>query len=176
MVGFTEPSNAIVVAGNPLIEELKVETAANCQPGHLVKKGTNDDDIVVCGAGEMPVGVLGYEQARPDFKPATRSTDYAAGDWAPVLHRPGVVLLRLADGHTVNKGDPLVSAANGEVALASAMTVTIASGSSTVLSDKAQPDEAVAGGYGAEGPIVAFAAESVTTSGAADWIMAHIVR
>jgi len=49
-----KPSGRIVAVGDPLVDELKVETATNMYPGRLVKKGTNDDDIVVCDASGKP--------------------------------------------------------------------------------------------------------------------------
>ena len=61
-LGLRKPTNKIVAAGKPLVQELNVETATNVYPGRLVKKGTNDNDIVVCGAGENCIGWAGYEQ------------------------------------------------------------------------------------------------------------------
>jgi len=174
MVGYTKPTNKILVAGNPLIQELKIETVANCYPGRLVKKGSSDAQIVVNTAAGMAVGVLGYEQANDKYKPATVDTIYVVNDFVPVLNGGGFVYVgRLASGESVSKGDPLVAAANGELKAASAATVTIASGSTTVLSDKAQPDESVAGAYGAQGLIVAVAEETVDASGGAADIMAR---
>lgn len=168
MVGFLKPDNKILVAGNPLVQELKVETATNMYPGRLVKKGTNDDDIVVGTAGADVIGFLGYEQCRDSDKPANVDTAYAAGAWAPVLSGGGfIIVARLANGENVSKGARLVAAANGELKEASALAVP--SGGTTVTSDKAQPD--ISGAVGSEGVVVAIAEESVDASGGAADIM-----
>ena len=46
-----QPKNQIVVSGKPDVQYLNIETATNCYPGRLVKKGTHDNDLVVCTAG-----------------------------------------------------------------------------------------------------------------------------
>jgi len=166
--GFKKPNNKIVAAGEPLVQELKVETATNMYPGRLVKKGTNDDDIVVNTASGMPVGWLGYEQTNPQYKPANVDTAYAANDYAAVLNGGGFVIVgRLASGESVNKGDLLVPAANGE--LQEADTLEIASGSTTVTSTAANGD-IITGHYG-DAPVVAVAEETVDASAAAKDIM-----
>ena len=153
-------------------QTLKVENATNMYPGRLVKKGTNDDDIVVNTAAGNAVGWLGYEQTTKKHRPATVDTIYLINAQAVILNGGGfVIVARLASGESVAKGAPLVDAANGELKAASAGTVTIASGSTTVLSDKAQPDEAVVGSYGDQGPVKAYAEETVDASGGAKDIM-----
>lgn len=122
MVGYKKPSNKIIVAGEPLVQELKIETVANMYPGRLVVKGTTDADIVVAGAPvgkafTKVIGVLGYEQAHDAVKPTTVDTIYKILDFVPVLSGSIVVVGSLKDGETVVKGDLLVPAANGEVAL-----------------------------------------------------------
>lgn len=72
-----QPKNQIVVSGKPDVQYLNIETATNCYPGRLVKKGTHDNDLVVCSAGAAAIGVLGYEQAAKMYRPATRDTIYA---------------------------------------------------------------------------------------------------
>ncbi len=126
--GFKKPNNKIVAAGEPLVQELKVETATNMYPGRLVKKGTNDDDIVVNTANGAAVGWLGYEQTNPQYKPANVDTAYSAGDYVAVLNGGGFVIVgRLASGQSVDKGDKLEAAANGELtALSSGTMVAIA--------------------------------------------------
>lgn len=84
--GFQPPNNQIVVSGSPTVQELKIETATNCKPGRFVMRGTNDDDIVVCNGLKPPIGILGYEQCHPSFKPDSRTGTYAAGAMAPVLN------------------------------------------------------------------------------------------
>jgi len=166
--GWKKPDNKIVVAGSPLVQELKVETATNMYPGRLVKKGTNDDDIVVCGASDMPIGWLGYEHTAAPYRPSTVDTAYSANDRAAVLCGGGFVLVaRLASGENVSKGDLLVPAANGELKKAS--TLQIAEGSTTVTSTAANGD-IITGHYG-DAPIVAIAEESVDASSEAKDIM-----
>lgn len=166
--GFKKPANRIVVAGDPLVHECKVEDATNMYPGRLVKKGTNDDDIVVCGAGEIPIGWLGYEQAASPYQPATVDTAYSADDRAPVLNGGKfVIVARLASGETVSKGDALVAAANGEVKKASAATVTVTG----ATGDGDAGTYNVDGAIPAEGIVVGIAMESVDASGGAQDIM-----
>lgn len=116
-VGYgPKPSNSILVAGYPLIQILKVETATNMYPGRLVKKGTNDDDIVVNTAAGAAIGWLGYEQTIKKYRPDDVDTIYAVNDQAAVLHGGGFVIVgRLASGQSVSKGDRLMAAANGEL-------------------------------------------------------------
>ena len=166
------PANAIVASGQPKIQYLYVETASEMYPGRFVKKGTNDNDIDVCGAGGKSIGVLGYEQASKKYRPTNKLTAYGAGDYAPVLTGPGVVvLLEVANGQTIVKGDKLVVAANGMVALASAAAPP--SGSEPVLSTSAQPT--MAGPMPTAGMIVAKAEESVTTVDEAGYILAELL-
>ena len=83
--GYQPPANRIAAGGNPLIQELKVESATNAYPGRAVMKGSNDDDIVVTDGLGVPVGFLGYEQCFPDFMPTNIQTAYAANAMAPVI-------------------------------------------------------------------------------------------
>jgi len=164
---LTEKSNKIVLDGYPIWDEVKIETAAGCYPGRLVKKGTTDGQAVVNTAAGMAMGWLGYEKTQDLYKPATVDTIYKVNDFASLVKGDIILVARLAEGESVARGDPLVAAANGELKKASAATVTIASGAVSVVSDKAQPDEAVVGAYGSEGPIVAYADETVDASAAA---------
>lgn len=167
--GYIAPSNAILVAGNPLIQFLKVETATNMYPGRLVITGTNDDDITVCGAAGLAIGWLGYEQSHKNHRPATVDTIYLINAQVAVLNGGGfVIMASLKNGETVVKGSPVVAAASGEVSLAAAMTVTVATGTTAVVSDKAQPDEAVTGSLSATGVVVGWAEEGMTASGSTD--------
>jgi len=166
--GFRKPTNRIVVAGEPIVHECKVETATNMYPGRLVQKGTNDDDIVVGTATGMPIGWLGYEQAHSAYQPSTVDTAYSLNDRAPVLNGGKFVIVgRLATGENVSKGDLLVPAANGELKKAS--TLTVAAGATAVTSTAANGD-IISGHYG-DAPIVARAMESVDASGGAADIM-----
>jgi hypothetical protein len=113
--GFQPPNNQIVVAGDPTVQELKIETATNCKPGRFVMRGTNDDDIVVCNGLKPPIGLLGYEQAHPSFKPDTRAGLYAANAMAPVLNGDFTAISPggLAAGTVGKKSEVLVSWSDG---------------------------------------------------------------
>ncbi|WP_319508882.1 hypothetical protein [uncultured Methanolobus sp.] len=71
---------------SPLEQELKIENVTNMYPGRLVKKGTNDDDMVVNTAAGATLGWLGYEQTNPAFMPTDIDTIYALDDMAAVLY------------------------------------------------------------------------------------------
>lgn len=162
------PTGKIVVLGDPLVDECKVETATNMYPGRLVKKGTNDDDVVVCGAGEKPTGWLGYEHAPSPDRPATVDTAYGAGDWVPVLYGGHFVInARLANGQSVARGAWLVPAANGELTAASSLSVD--SGGTSVTSTAA--NGGIISGDVGDNIVVAIAMETVDASGGAKDIM-----
>jgi len=149
--GHIKPINKIVAAGTPLVQELKVETATNMYPGRLVQKGTNDDDIIVADStvGNDIVGWLGYEQTAPVFRPSTPDTIYEADDMAAVLNGGGFIIVAcLAASQTITKGEALTSAAAG------------------TLTTSAGPDTDI---------VVAYAEESVTTTGAIADIMVRSV-
>lgn len=143
-VGYgPKPSNQILVAGTPLVQILKVETATNMYPGRLVKKGTNDDDVVV-NDGSTAIGWLGYERTIKKYRPSTVDTIYAGDEQAAVLHGNHFVIVgSLAVGANVSKGARLKAVAAGQLS------------GGTVGSDE----------------IVAIAEESVDASAAAKDIM-----
>jgi len=172
-VGLKKPTNKIVVGGEPLVQELKVETATNMYPGRLVTKGTNDDDVVVCGATDKPIGWLGFEHTQPAYRPADVDTIYAQNDQAAVLNGGHFFIVgRLASGENVSKGDWLVPAANGELKAASALTVD--SGATTVTSSAA--NGAIISGEVGDNIVVAIAEESVdATAGAADIMVRSLI-
>lgn len=116
-VGYgPKPSNSILVAGTPLVQILKVETATNMYAGRLVKKGTNDDDIVVGTAGDGFIGWLGYEHTIKKYRPSTVDTIYAGDEQAAVLHGGGfVIVASAATGISVSKGALLKAVAAGQV-------------------------------------------------------------
>lgn len=112
--GYTTPLNKILMNSSPLFlkQELKIETATGCVPGALVRKGTNDDDVVAGDSTGPVIGWLGYEQCHPSFMPDNITSAYAAGAQAPVLSGAGNLLWMpggLAAGTVAAKGDPLLS-------------------------------------------------------------------
>jgi hypothetical protein len=171
-----QPVSAIVVSGEPEIQYLNIETVAECYPGRFVTKGTHDNDIAVCGAGGVPIGVLGYEQASKKYRPATRATIYAVNDQAPVLKRgkDAITMLYLsADAATIVKGDYLILAANGKVTKATAAKFATST-AAAVLGATASPT--IVGNIPTEGLVVAKAEESVTVVDVGGWIMATLER
>lgn len=108
----------IVVRGTPPIQRDKeIETATNCYPGRLVKKGTTDYEVVV-NDGVSPVeGWLGWEQTEPDSRPATPDTIYTVNKIAKVLSGGSFAInAALAANFAVVKGDLAIPWAAGTVA------------------------------------------------------------
>ena len=112
---FTAPSGRkVVIAGNPVIEELTAE-GVGVKPGRLVKKGTAATQVVVVAAAtDKPSGWVGWdgEGAHPSVSPATRATAYTATKKAPIVYGPGTIVYgRLASGQNVLKDTPLIPTA-----------------------------------------------------------------
>jgi hypothetical protein len=172
------PTNVIVHSGKPLHHDLILEAGTSCYPGRTALRGTADLQAVVGTANGDVIGWFGYEQTSAPFKDGhTVNTIYVTGDEVPVLYGGGFIInARLANGQNVTKGARLCAAASGELTAAIAANITIASGSTTVTSDKAQPDEAVAGSVGAQGIPIAIAMQSVDASGgAADILVLSLI-
>lgn len=114
---MVKPSNKIVLDSTGIhIQTKKVETATNVYPGRLVKRGTNDDDIVVNTAAGAAIGWAGYEQTSKKYRPSTVDTIYSANDQIAVINGPGIILVgSLASGQNVTKGARLMAAAAGEL-------------------------------------------------------------
>ncbi len=169
-----QPTNGIVVSGKPTVRYFNLETAANCYPGRLVKTDTHSNDVEVNGAGNAPIGVLGYEHAPKKYRPATRDTIYVQNDQVPVLNGPGtrVLLYLSADAATINIGDFLVPAAAGCVTAATTAKFATST-AAAVLGANASPT--IAGNVPTEGLPVARAAEAVTVTDAGGWIMADLL-
>jgi len=168
-IGFVEATDKIVLAGTPFVTEKEVENGTNMYPGRLVKKGSTDNEVVVNTAkNAAPYGWLGYEHTPIEYRPATKDTIYVAGDRAAVVFGPIVIRAKLATSQTVVMGDKLVGAADGM--LSKATQVNIETGGTTVTSSVANGN-IIDGSMGEEGPIVAEALESVTTTGAASKIL-----
>jgi len=161
-----KPTNQILVSGYPLKQILKVEAATNMYAGRLVIQGTYDDDVTVAGVyalNSMAVGWLGYEDTIKKHRPATVDTIYLINAQAAVLNGGGFVLVAAlqASQGTLKKGDALVMGTSGCVKKAAVATAVVASGTTAVTSTSAQPTITATGTYGADGPIVAYAEETV---------------
>jgi len=162
-LGIQKPTNRIVAAGEPIVIQQNVETATNMYPGRLVIKGTNDNDIAVCGAAGISTGWLGYEQVGTGM-PTTIDTIYAAGAQAPVLMGGGFVVVGyLAQSQTIVKGDRLVAAAGGMVSKAAAATVTTGSATASAV---VSTTPTVTGSVGIGGIVVGIAMQTITTTSA----------
>lgn len=114
---ITTPTNKIVAAGEPLVEEARVETVTNVYPGRLLIQGTNVDDIKVAAdvSGNF-VGWAGFEHTAPAYRPSTIATIYVADDKISVLKGGGFVILASAGGALASKGIPVKWATGGAVA------------------------------------------------------------
>lgn len=173
MSGLRANTKGVLVVGDPLYETLTVETVTNVKPGRLCKKDSGDKAIEVCGAGNDPIGVIGYEKTPNDSKPADIDTAYAAdADCAVYIGGAFVFMGILASGESVARGAALIPAANGELAAAAALTID--SGATGVTSSAA--NGAIISGDIGDDHIVAYAQETVDASGGAERIMALWAR
>ena len=164
---FTIPSGRkVVIAGNPVIEELTVE-GSGVKPGRLVKKGTAATQVVIVAAAtDKPSGWIGWdgEGAHPRVSPATRDTAYTAADKAPTIYGPGTILVaKLASGQNVTKDTPLIPAADGELQAAANIAAAEEAGTRHV--------GATAGSFPPGGMIVALAKENCNATAAAQNII-----
>jgi hypothetical protein len=115
--GYIKPINKIVLSGSVQSVEMEVENATNMYPGRLVMHGATNNEVVVSDGTAIVYGWLGYEQAAVMYKPATVDTIYVAGDRAPVIHGPGMILVGAKAGsQTIVMGDKLQAAADGLLA------------------------------------------------------------
>jgi hypothetical protein len=166
---FGKPSNKILVAGQPLVEECVAE-GATIKPGLFLKKGTADYQVVLTADGEKnPVGVADYD---PRYKISDAFSDKHS---VRVLKGAIVVVATLLTGNNAVKGQPLVCAADGKVKLAADISVSVPAGSTNVTSDAAQPDLTEIGSIPPYGVIVGFAEESIDASAADKPIMVRLV-
>lgn len=115
--GQVPSTNRVVVDNtNIRVQTKKLETIANCYAGHLVMRGTGDDDVLVTDAASKGYGWIGYEQTTKKYRPATLSTIYVINDQAAIVNGPGIVLMAEMGLYTaITKGQLLTSAASGYV-------------------------------------------------------------
>lgn len=159
-VGFEKPLNDVVQGVSLGPERLKVganATPAKMKPGIHVVRDANDYSVKEGGAAGPVIGILGYGEAAADFKPATRDTAYAAGDEVPVHN--GVFRARIYVTEAVNKGDPLIAAADGKFSKGDLITIA-ASGAANITDG-----QGVTGSFGAQGPVLGRAAETIGDAG-----------
>ncbi|MCS3924412.1 gp53 minor capsid family protein [Methanosalsum natronophilum] len=172
--GIQKPNNRIIAAGVPLIQELNIETVTNMYPGRLVKKGTNDSDIVINTADGKPIGWLGYEQTNPVFRPKDPISIYGAEAQVAVLNGGGFYIrAMLAESENVGKGDPLVAGDNGE--LKAAVSLAVKEGTDTADEVEGATPE-LQGSLVPGGQVIAYAEESINaTSGATEIIVRSVI-
>lgn len=117
MVGFVNPTNKILIAGDPVVVEFKDGSEGAILPGDLCYlSGTNiiDEGGAATGTTNAAIGVVGYEQANSLYRPADTTTAYASGaKGIPVILSGGgcVVMARVAAGTTA--GFPLTGSGVG---------------------------------------------------------------
>ena len=100
-----QPTNSILVAGEPIIEEYEVETETNMYPGKFVIKGTGAHQVLVATAAS--VAVIGILDVMPSYNCAKMYTDltpYAAGTQVRVLRGDCVVRARVDHSAVITVG------------------------------------------------------------------------
>jgi len=146
---FIEPTNKIVLAGNPDRRGYTTEgTVTNLIPGRLVKKGTTDSQIVIGDADGPNIGFLGYENGFGPDKPANITTAYALAVSAEVLSGPGVILVANCETAAVTKGDELCAGSDGKLrkrysGAVQTMVIPFAKSTAEVETDYDLPEGAV---------------------------------
>jgi len=109
-------TNRILIDGNPHVEWCHVENGTDIFPGRLVKKGTNDMDIVASTAGCTPLGWIGFQHTRTTYRPDGINSQHLTDDECALLTGQDLFITTdLALGESVSKGDPLSAADNGMV-------------------------------------------------------------
>ena len=142
-----KPTNRIVYnSQNIQIQTKKVETATTVYPGRLVKKGTNDDDVIVGTEALGNIGWAGYEQTCKLHRPATVDTIYLADAQIAVLSGPGIKLVAsIKSGAVGVKGIMLKGAAAGQLDVAGATDAAVAVAEETVTGATGGPGTALGG-------------------------------
>ena len=119
-----KPANAILVGGNPLVQELTAE-GSGIKPGRLVITGTATHQCKVATVATKET-VIGVADVMPDITRQTvtsgvkntgpdNATEYTAGDQVRVLKGPIRVLLVAGSGETINVGTRLEASGGGIV-------------------------------------------------------------
>lgn len=103
--------NAILYAGDPIVKEMEITTAADCYPGRLVQTDTALDYGVITGASDS-VTILGVLDVDPT---KLRTTIYTQYDQAKVLSGDIIVWLVAASGATITRGLRVQCAGSGKV-------------------------------------------------------------
>lgn len=111
-----EPVNAILINGNPHIEEYEVETADYMYPGKLVKLGTGSHQIIACTDNATNcIGVLDVMEDQDVSTMYDDTTTYSVGDQVRVLSGPITVRLRADHADSISVGEAVQPAPEGNV-------------------------------------------------------------
>ena len=114
--GYKTPTNKTLIAGEPLVQETKLETGTDVYCGRLVGAGTNDDDSVVCTNVLQPRGFVSYEHTHPNYQPSTYSTAFAADDILGIKKGDIVVKGKLATPFILAKDQMVCNWTAGQLA------------------------------------------------------------
>jgi hypothetical protein len=141
-----KPANQPLAAGKPLCVEMEIgaaATAAKMLPGIVVIFDGVDQTVKEAGAkAKVEVGIL-------DVKPnELEATAYAVGDEANIIFGECIAKMFLKASENVTRGDPLVTAADGQVA------------------------KLAVGALGAQGRVIGYACESSNVTVVAE-ILVH---
>jgi hypothetical protein len=109
MTGVKVPNHAVVISGKPDIEELICKTYANCTPGVLVMRDTDDTHFKVCGASDKPGGWLNVS-----YKKGIGDT-YAADEAAEILSGNFFARALTDASGNITKNDRLIADTGGKV-------------------------------------------------------------
>jgi hypothetical protein len=112
-----ENTKDTVVDGDAIFETLTVETATGVHSGLIVKCDSSDTAVELADANDLAVGVCGYLNSPADSQPTDVDTAYATDADAAVIYGGDCVLMmELALGFSVAKGDTLIAWTDGQVA------------------------------------------------------------
>ena len=113
-----QATNAILVSGQPIIEEYEVQTATNMYPGMFVITGTAANQVIV--ATDSSASVIGILDIMPDENLADMYTDsrtYVANQQVRVIRGDCVVMARVDHAAVITVGLKVeVSDGTGSVA------------------------------------------------------------
>jgi hypothetical protein len=123
--GIIKPTNKILIAGEPIYQEMEVKTVAGMAAGRLVINDTGGDDYhvkVAPAASKLVIGVLDImadeklTDMQEDSAGGAPSQVYSGGTQVRIIRGRVRVKLYALSGETIAVGTRLESAANGMVA------------------------------------------------------------
>jgi len=133
-------NNSIFVGGKIHIEEFECAFGETILPGDLVQFNSADPfDKTIKEAGVNSSAVIGVADISVDNKAlrgGKRTSEYEAGDVVKVIKGVINVMLRLAAGEDIDRGEMLMPAASGEVKAYNCATETSCTLIAQSLEDK----------------------------------------